>query len=48
MGFAASTQLMVNQAVTHATGLFDDFWPVVAFFVGLAAVTAVIRIFLPR
>lgn len=48
MGFGSAAQSMTNQAISNAGLLFGDFWPVVAFFVGLSGLAFIVGIFLNR
>ena len=46
MGFGTSVTSMMSSATTTATNLFSDFWPVVAFFVGLVALGFIVNLFI--
>lgn len=48
MGFAASVESMVTNATSTAAAFFSDFWPYVAFLVGLFALGYIIGIFINR
>lgn len=48
MGFGASVSSMVTSATSTAAAFFADFWPYVAFLVGLFALGYIISIFINR
>lgn len=45
MGFATAIQNMTTGAIANAAALVSDFWPLLAFLVGLGALGYIVSVF---